>query len=118
MSRLLVIDNGVESDAFRWYLQAKEVDLEVVKDAAAGFQEAVNSLPRTVIVSSAFGIDYIERLVKAIRSTANGRSSRVIALIDSGDSAESLGADAIIMRPFHLEQVYQVIRDQDHKLTC
>ena len=110
MSRLLLIDNGVECDVYRWFLQAKELDMVVVKDATAGLRQAQADPPDTVVVSSSFGLDYIAQLARALKGDPTTEQVRLIALVDSGDAVERVDADAVVIRPFHLEYLYQVIK--------
>ena len=114
LGRLLLIDEGVESDACRWFFHAKELNLEIVKDAAAGLRQAKDNPPDAVVVSSIFGLDYIEDLVRTLKGDPATEQVRLIALVDSGDPIERVGADAIVIRPFHLEDLYEVILDQGH----
>ena len=110
VGRLLVIDDGLESDAFHWFLQSKEVEARVVKDAATGLLRAVSDRPGTVVVSSSFGVEYIGRLAEALRQDPGTRDARLIALVDSDDPVDTVHADAVVVRPFHLEDLYAVIR--------
>lgn len=110
MGRLLVIDDGLESDAFHWFLQSKEVDADVVKDAATGLLRAISDHPETVVVSSSFGVDYIRRLSETLRNDPGTRDARLIALVNSDDPVERVGVDEVVVRPFHLEDLYAVIR--------
>ena len=110
VSRLLLTDNGVESDVYRWFFQAKELDMVVVKDATAGLRQAQADPPDTLVVSSSFGLDYIAQVARTLKSDPSTEQVRLIALLDSGDSVEGVGADAVVIRPFRLEYLYQVIK--------
>lgn len=111
MGHLLVIDEGLESDAFHWFLQSKEMEVLVVKDAAMGLQRAARDRPRTVVVSSSFGVDYIRRLAEVLRDGPGQPDTRLIAVVNSDDPVDLVWADAIVVRPFHLEYLYSVIQN-------
>ena len=112
LSRLLLIDEGVESDAVRWFCQSKELSLEIVKDAATGLRQAQDNPPDAVVVSSIFGLDYIEQLAQTLKADPATEQVRLIALVDSGDRADRVGADDVVIRPFRLEDLYEVILDR------
>ncbi len=109
MGRLLLIDDGLESDAFRWFLQAKEVEALIVKDPVCGFLRATAERPEIVVVSSTFGLDYIRRIATALRADPAAGDIRLIALLDPQDARDGVNVDAVVIRPFHLEDLYAVI---------
>lgn len=114
--RLLVIDDDFESDAVRWFFQSREFDLDVVKDAASGLREAGRHPVDTVIVNASFGGTYIAELARRLRNSTCSRT-RIIALADPSEAGEAIAADAVVVRPFHLEYLYEIVTRDDGILT-
>lgn len=114
--RLLVIDNDLESDAVRWFFQSREFDLDVVKDPAKGLREAGEHPVDTVIVNAGFGSHYVAELARRLRDSTCSRP-RIIALADPSEAGEAIAADAVVVRPFHLEYLYEIVTRDDGILT-